>query len=154
MSVYFSGSYTASVAGGARLTLPKPVVQDLLKADGRTEVKVTMNLEKPERLLFYPMPAWAAVEEQLSKIRANDKKGQRIKWKLSANAHTVSWDAQGRILVPQTLREYIGLDKEVTICGNGNKFELWDTAAWQAYMAIDDDFDDTPDSPEVESLMI
>lgn len=154
MSVYFSGSYTASVASGSRLTLPKAVVQELQKADDRREFKLTMNLEAPERLLLYPMPAWAAVETQLSQIRSNDKKGQWIKWKLSANAHTVTWDAQGRVLVPQSLRDYIALDKEVTVCGNGNKFELWDTAAWQAYMAADMAFEDLPDSPEVESLML
>lgn len=152
--MYFSGSHTASIASGARLTLPKAVVQELQKADDRREFKLTMNLETPERLLLYPMPAWAAVETQLSKIRSNDKKGQRIKWKLSANAHTVTWDAQGRILVPQTLRDYIGLEKEVTVCGNGNKFELWESSAWQAYMAADDDFEALPDSPEVESLML
>lgn len=152
--MYFSGSHTASVASGARLTLPKAVVQELQKVDDRREFKLTINLEAPQRLLLYPMPAWAEVESQLSKIRSNDKKGQWIKWRLSANAHTVTWDAQGRILLPQTLREHIGLDKEVTVSGNGNKFELWDAAVWRAYMDAEQNFDELPDSPEVESLNI
>ena len=41
-------------------------------------------------------------------------------------------DAAGRVLVSPTLRSYAVLDKHVMLVGQGNKFELWDEARWQA----------------------
>lgn len=40
-------------------------------------------------------------------------------------------DGQGRILLPQNLREYAGLEKDVTIVGCNNHAELWDSARWR-----------------------
>ena len=42
-----------------------------------------------------------------------------------------SWDSQGRVLVPQNLRDYANLTKSVTVVGCNNHAELWDSDAWQ-----------------------
>jgi MraZ protein len=42
-------------------------------------------------------------------------------------------DAQGRVLIPQRLREAAGLDRELTLLGNGDHFEIWDRARYAAY---------------------
>ena len=42
-------------------------------------------------------------------------------------------DAQGRILIPQTLREHAGITREVTVIGVSGRAEIWDTARWNAY---------------------
>ena len=42
-------------------------------------------------------------------------------------------DKQGRVLIPQALREYAGLDKDVVINGTGSKVEIWDGEAWDKY---------------------
>ena len=49
---------------------------------------------------------------------------------LFAAATEVEPDKQGRILLPAKLREHAGLDKEVTIIGNMNHAEIWNTQAW------------------------
>lgn len=55
-------------------------------------------------------------------------------------------DKQGRILIPEKLREYAGLTKDVTLVGASTRAELWDTGRWEAYNA--------GQSPEdVEELM-
>lgn len=43
-------------------------------------------------------------------------------------------DKQGRITVPALLRRYAGLDTECTVIGAGERLEVWDTAAWTAFM--------------------
>jgi len=44
-------------------------------------------------------------------------------------------DKQGRITVPQPLREYAGLDRDCTVIGANTRVEIWDAAAWTAYSA-------------------
>ena len=51
---------------------------------------------------------------------------------LVGHADDVDMDGAGRILVPPALRQYAGLDHHVVLVGQGNKFELWDEAKWQA----------------------
>ena len=43
-------------------------------------------------------------------------------------------DKQGRVTIPQALRDYAGLDRECTVIGAGSRVEVWDTAAWNAYL--------------------
>jgi len=44
-------------------------------------------------------------------------------------------DKQGRVTVPPTLREYAGLTRDCTVIGAGSRVELWDTSAWDTYLA-------------------
>ena len=53
-------------------------------------------------------------------------------------------DKQGRVTIPQVLRTYGGLDREVTVIGAGNRIEIWDSTAWQQYLDEQEDvFSDT-----------
>ena len=46
-----------------------------------------------------------------------------------------------RVTVPAILREYAGLSHECTVIGSGSRLEIWDSAAWEAYVsAHEDDF--------------
>ena len=44
-------------------------------------------------------------------------------------------DSQNRITLPMALREYAGLSKDLTVIGAGNRVEIWDTSAWDTYLA-------------------
>ena len=50
-----------------------------------------------------------------------------------SGAAEVEPDKQGRILIPQNLREHAGLEKDVTVIGAAVRAEIWDTARWNAY---------------------
>ena len=50
-----------------------------------------------------------------------------------SGAAEVEPDKQGRILIPQSLREHAGLEKDVTVIGAAVRAEIWDTARWNAY---------------------
>jgi MraZ protein len=53
-------------------------------------------------------------------------------------------DKQRRVTVPSMLREYAGLDRELTVIGAGTRAEIWDTAAWNEYYAqTETEFADT-----------
>jgi MraZ protein len=44
-------------------------------------------------------------------------------------------DAQNRITIPQVLRDYAGLSRDLTVIGAGNRIEIWDAEAWASYLA-------------------
>lgn len=52
-----------------------------------------------------------------------------------SSAFDESLDRQGRLTVPPVLREYAGLDRDLTVVGADTRIEIWDTAAWDAYLS-------------------
>ncbi|MCA5923687.1 MULTISPECIES: division/cell wall cluster transcriptional repressor MraZ [Curtobacterium] len=44
-------------------------------------------------------------------------------------------DKQNRVTIPQNLREYAGLERDLTVIGSGDRAEIWSTSAWEAYYA-------------------
>ena len=90
----------------------------------------------------YSQENWAAFEQQLAALPSKARKVQRF---FSANFECEP-DAQGRILIPQTLREYAGLRKDVTVIGMIDHVEIWDSAAWKAY-------NDSTDTEDVAAMM-
>ena len=61
-----------------------------------------------------------------------DRQSRRAKQMMRGYATDSQLDGQGRILIPQELRSYAALDKQAVILGQGNKFEVWDQASWEA----------------------
>jgi MraZ protein len=51
-----------------------------------------------------------------------------------SGAHPETPDKQSRITIPQALREYAGLDRELAVIGAGSRAEIWDAEAWQTYL--------------------
>ena len=90
----------------------------------------------------YSQEKWAAFEQQLAALPSKAPKVQRF---FSANFECEP-DAQGRILIPRTLREYAGLRKDVTVIGMIDHVEIWDSAAWKAY-------NDSTDTEDVAAMM-
>lgn len=68
-------------------------------------------------------------------------KGRKVTRMLYSSAVEVTPDKQGRIQLPAKLRGYAGLEHDVTIIGNREYAEIWDTAAWNKTQEdADDDF--------------
>jgi MraZ protein len=61
--------------------------------------------------------------------------GRRIRRAFLPGAFDVELDRQGRILVPQPLRQQCGLDERAVIVGCGDYIELWDPERWNAELA-------------------
>ena len=67
---------------------------------------------------------------------------QRKMRPLFAHAAKCELDSQGRALIPQNLREFAGLTKNVAVVGCNNHAELWDSGAWKSVYA----FETTPEN--------
>ena len=86
-------------------------------------------------LFVFANPEWEALAAKLIALplaQANSRAFVRL---MLAGATDVEVDNQGRILVPDYLRKYAGLKKEVVVAGLYNRIELWDKATWAVYKA-------------------
>ena len=63
----------------------------------------------------------------------SDKKARQFARYFLRGAMIPDVDRQGRILIPATLREAAGLEKEAVMIGVGNRIEIWDTERWDSF---------------------
>lgn len=81
-------------------------------------------------LWLYPLPEWEALELTLSKLPTMDKMAGKLRRFLIGNASECEMDAQGRLLLPEKLRKFAGMQKHVVLVGQLNKFEIWNESDW------------------------
>ncbi len=89
-----------------------------------------VTVDRDRCLLLYPEPEWEVIERKFAALPALDPTARALQRLYVGNAQSVDADAQGRILLPQHLRDFASLDKRVAFVGQGMKFELWDEQAW------------------------
>lgn len=122
----FIGEYQHSIDSKGRLAVPTKFRVRLSKG-----AVVTRGLD--QSLFLYPMPEWQQLAERLSKLsiaQANTRAFARL---MLAGAMDVQVDRQGRIILPEYLRTYAKIGKQVILAGLYNRIEIWDKAAWQRY---------------------
>ncbi len=89
---------------------------------------ITRGLDSDRCLFAYSEKNWEALGEKIKTLPNAD--ARRVQRFLFAHAIDVEPDKQGRIVIPQHLREYAGLEKEVMISGIGDHAEIWDKDLW------------------------
>ncbi|MDX8399644.1 MAG: division/cell wall cluster transcriptional repressor MraZ [Gallionellaceae bacterium] len=125
----FQGAAQLSLDSKSRLAIPAKH-RDMLLAHCAGQLVLTADADGC--LLLYPQPEWQPIREKLMQLSAFNPQIRALQRFLVGHAEDVVMDAAGRVLVSSTLRSYAALDKRVMLVGQGNKFELWDEARWQA----------------------
>ncbi len=82
-------------------------------------------------LFVYPSDEWAQVMDKLKTIPINQKDSRNFTRYFLSGATEAEPDKQGRVNLPQNLREYAGLIKDVFILGVGSRIEIWDKDSWE-----------------------
>jgi MraZ protein len=89
-----------------------------------------------ERCLYvFSAPEFARLTERLREAPLTAKGARDYSRVFFASAHDDVPDKQGRVTVPPSLREYAGLTRDCTVIGANTRVEIWDAAAWQDYLA-------------------
>ena len=127
----FMGEYNHTVDTKGRLIIPTKFRDGLGE-----EFVVTKGLDGC--LFAFPQVEWQAFEEKLRTLPLNQKDVRRFVRFFVAGATPCEVDRQGRILVPATLREFAGLEKDVVLAGMLNRVEIWSKARWTENNAVGD----------------
>lgn len=120
----FKGVFEHSIDPKGRVFIPAKYREAL----GEQFVMCKSYLEKC--LEVYTTEEFDKLAEKFADSALTNKNEQEVQRYLYANANDVELDKQGRALIPANLREYAGLDTEVTIVGVRNRLEIWDRQAY------------------------
>lgn len=124
----FLGTHTPRLDDKGRLFLPAKFRDRL--ASG---LVVTRGQERC--LYVFPMDEFVRVAETMRNAPVTSKAVRDYLRVFLSGASDEIPDKQGRLTVPSTLREYAGLTRDCTVIGAGSRVELWDTSAWNTYLA-------------------
>ena len=97
--------------------------------------RLVLTADPSRCLLMYPLAAWEPIQARLMALSSFDARIRAVQRLLVGHADDVDIDGAGRILVPPALRRYAGLDKQVVLVGQGQKFEVWDETQWSTQTA-------------------
>jgi len=87
-------------------------------------------------LLVWPMAAWQEIEEKVRSLpTTTDPRARRFARFFFSQASMERVDGQGRLTIPQPLREYAGLSRDVVIVAAGNRLEIWNAEAWDTHVS-------------------
>jgi len=84
-------------------------------------------------LCLYPKEEWEKLSARLTSLPISDPKARAFSRLIFAGAIEVGFDRQGRILLPNYLKEYAGLKTKCIVAGVYSRVEIWDEKAWQQY---------------------
>ena len=126
LSFMFIGEYKHSVDQKGRLAIPAKFRVDLKKG-----AVVTRGIDSC--LFLYTKQEWQKLVEKLTNLPISQSKARAFSRLMLAGAMDVSIDKQGRIILPEYLRKFADMKKQVVIAGLYSRLEIWDESAWEKY---------------------
>ncbi|GAA1515808.1 division/cell wall cluster transcriptional repressor MraZ [Sphaerisporangium rubeum] len=124
----FLGTHQPRLDEKGRLFLPAKYREEL--AEGLVITK------GQERCLYvFPVEEFRRITEALRTAPVTAKAVRDYSRVLFASASDETPDKQGRITIPQSLREYAGLRRDCVVIGANTRLEIWDASAWDTYLA-------------------
>ncbi len=134
----FTSEYTHSIDAKGRIVLPAKFREELGSSFYITKGNIT---DKNYRILcVYPEESWVELAKKLAAIPGSDRLATKYARSILSGAIQCEPDKNGRILIPENLRIYAELDKEVTSIGQYSHIEIWDKVKWSTYN--DDEFNE------------
>ena len=116
-----------------------------LDSKNRLTIPARLRLELGEKpiltrgldncLFIYPHRDWELFMEKLNKLPMGQAKARNFKRFILSGACEIEIDEMGRALIPELLKKYSGITKEVIIIGVGDRIELWNEDIWNKYIA-------------------
>lgn len=92
-------------------------------------------------LYAYPQEEWKILEEKLKKLPLTNKDARAFVRFFFSGACEIEVDKQGRGVIPQNLKEYAGIEKEIVSIGVLTRLEIWSKEKWQNYNDSNNDYE-------------
>ena len=127
------GFNTVSLDQKGRLAIPAKYRSYLIN-NNETKIIVTKDPQYPS-LKIYPGSQWELISSKLESLQGLDPIVRNLQWTILGNANVIEIDVLGRmlLLIPLELRKYADIkdEKQISLIGMGNKFEIWNINNWE-----------------------
>jgi len=125
----FKGRYIHTLDAKGRLSVPSRFREILSQHREETLILTTFD----NCLAGFPSDEWEVLEEKVRGLSMLQKDVRAFTRYFFSSAQECPVDRQGRILIPTTLREDAGLEKDVVLLGVANRIEVWSKARWDNF---------------------
>src|SRR3989339_7737 len=122
----FIGEYKHTLDDKGRIAIPSKFREEL-----STGAVVTRGLDTS--LFLFPKEEWDKLAQKLASLPLGQSNSRAFARLMLAGAMDVEVDKQGRIVLPEYLRGYAGISKNVVIAGLYTRLEIWDEEKWASY---------------------
>ena len=127
----FQGETAITIDDKGRLAVPT-AYRDLVARECGNRLVITYNPFDAGSLYLYPQPVWERVRDQVNALPRTKSVSRNLQLKLVGAATFVEPDGSGRISIPASHRNAVGIEKKAVLLGMGDKFELWSEQAHHA----------------------
>lgn len=140
------GTYTPKIDAKGRVALP---------AKFRSQLGQGLVMARGQERCVYLLPfdEFRRIASQIQRTSVGNKAAREYLRVFLSGAVDQEPDKQGRVVVPQMLRDYANLGSDIVVIGVGTRAELWNKDAWESYLAQKEEgYSDIADDvlPEVE----
>ena len=94
-----------------------------------------LTLGQDRCLYVFPRAEWERRSDEVASFPLSDNDGRAYSRMFFGSSDEAKLDGQGRVTIPQRLREAVGIDKEVVVLGVRDRMEIWDREAYEGYTA-------------------
>ena len=123
----FRGRYEHAIDSKGRISIPSKFREILNKKyDDRL---VITNFD--HCLVAFPFEEWSVLEEKVKSLPLLKKEARTFLRFFYSSGIDCMIDKQGRLLIPQALRDYANLQKNIVLVGEGKKIEIWSKELWE-----------------------
>lgn len=119
----FVGKYNNSIDSKSRLIVPAKFRDEL---GGKCIISKSLD----ECLTIYTIDEWETLVDKLDKLPTSNPKTRRVKRHYFSSAAECDVDKQGRLTIPQELKEYAGIEKDLITVGCNKTIEVWSKKYW------------------------
>ncbi len=124
----FLGTYSPKLDEKGRIILPAKFRDEL--ASG-----IVMTRGQEHCVYVFSQREFESLHEKIRQAPVTSKQARDYLRVFLSGASAETPDRQNRVTVPQSLRTYAGLDRELIVIGAGSRAEIWDAEAWETYLA-------------------
>jgi MraZ protein len=124
----FLGTYAPKLDDKGRIILPAKFWDEL-------EAGIVVTRGQERCLYVFSTRDFEELHDKIRQAPVTSKQARDYLRLFLSGANAEVPDKQHRVTIPAGLRSYAGLDRELTVIGAGNRAEIWDTTAWNAYYA-------------------
>ncbi len=140
MAVGFMGTFEHSIDDKGRVIVPSKLREQVNPVDQAAGFIVT---HAPEGCLFLYLPDdWREISSRIEKLPKGKAGVRALQRRIFSRAEHVTLDRQGRILIPDRLRNKVGIQRDLVLAGACDRIEVWSKDAWESQADDDGDYEE------------